>query len=335
MDTLLRQWLMLRMIPRHPRKISTADIETRLAAEGFGTTRRTIQRDLDKLSTKFQLCSDGNKPAGWSWQAAAEAFDVPGMDTTAALTFRMVETFLAPLLPRTCIASLQPQMQRAKNILAQLEGQAPASWPDKVKTISRSQPLLAPELPAEVLEVAYEALFRDRRFCGAYRNREETDYRDYVVNPLGLVIAEPVVYLVATLWDYTDIRVLALHRFKSAELLEDPVTRPEGFDLDAYLRQGVMMLPVSPGAKTIKLVVEFARDAGYHLLESPLSTDQQTTISEKGFIRLEATVPDTLQLRWWLLGFGDGVEVLAPASLREEFKTMICSMSELYAEEDS
>jgi predicted DNA-binding transcriptional regulator YafY len=34
--------------------------------------------------------------------------------------------------------------------------------------------------------------------------------------------------------------------------------------------------------------------------------------------RLMATVKDTQELRWWLLGFGEGVEIIEPASLRAE-----------------
>jgi predicted DNA-binding transcriptional regulator YafY len=331
MDTLLRQWLMLRMIPRFPRKISTADVESRLTGAGYPTTRRTIQRDLDKLSAEFQLISDGNKPAGWSWQVDAEAFDVPGMDTTAALTFRMVEAFLAPLLPQTCMAALSPQMQRAKNILAQVEGQAQATWPDKVQTVPRSQPLLSPELSADVLETTYEALFHDRRFIGEYRSRGEEDYREFQVNPLGLVFADPVIYLVGTLWDYTDVRLLALHRFRSASLLDESASRPDGFDLQAYLQQGVMGILVESEAKSFKLRALFDPDAAYHLLESKLSTDQQVTVQADGDLLIEATVNDTLQLRWWLLGFGAQVEILAPEALRKEFAATARSMQELYS----
>jgi hypothetical protein len=129
---------MLRLVPRHPRKVSTAVLENRLAERGYPTTRRTIQRDLDKLSMEFPLVTDGNKPSGWSWQADAELFDVPGMDTTAALTFCMVESFLSHMLPKGCLAALSPQMQRAKNLLAQSVGQAQATWPDKVQTVQRT-----------------------------------------------------------------------------------------------------------------------------------------------------------------------------------------------------
>jgi predicted DNA-binding transcriptional regulator YafY len=37
-------------------------------------------------------------------------------------------------------------------------------------------------------------------------------------------------------------------------------------------------------------------------------------------VLVEATVADTRQLRWWLLGFGGRVEVLEPEGLRGEMK---------------
>ena len=43
-----------------------------------------------------------------------------------------------------------------------------------------------------------------------------------------------------------------------------------------------------------------------------------------------ATVPNTAQLRWWLMGFGEGVEVLEPVSLRQEFIDMAQALNIVY-----
>ncbi len=59
---------MLRLIPRAPRKIDTATLQAALRAEGYVVDRRSIQRDLHKLSTVFPIvCDDAHKPYGWSW----------------------------------------------------------------------------------------------------------------------------------------------------------------------------------------------------------------------------------------------------------------------------
>lgn len=319
MDTLLRHWHMLRCIPRHPRKISTAELEASLDAAGYPTSRRTIQRDLDKLSSEFPLMCDGNRPSGWSWQADAEIFDVPGMDTAAALTFHMVDAYLARLLPKGCLAALAPHLRRADTLLQQMEGGGLKSWPDKVRIVQRTQALQSPAIKPEVMATVYEALFHDRQFLGEYRSRGEKAAREFVVNPLGLIFSDPVIYLVCTLWQYPDIRLLAVHRFESTRLLMDGCRRPIGFDLDAYLSSGAIEFPVEDDGGKIKLVIRMADNVAQHLQESPLCADQKVGKAEDGFVQVSGTVVDTHQLRWWLLSFGDKVEVLEPKGLRAEF----------------
>ena len=51
---------------------------------------------------------------------------------------------------------------------------------------------------------------------------------------------------------------------------------------------------------------------------------------ENGKFLLKASLPNTEQLRWWLLGFGDRVEVLKPKSLRKEFITTVKGLSKIY-----
>jgi predicted DNA-binding transcriptional regulator YafY len=73
-----------------------------------------------------------------------------------------------------------------------------------------------------------------------------------------------------------------------------------------------------------------ASDVAFHLHESPLGKKQTITSDQDGFVRIETTVANTCQLRWWLLGFGDKVEVLEPKELREEFTSIVHEMMKLY-----
>jgi predicted DNA-binding transcriptional regulator YafY len=138
-----------------------------------------------------------------------------------------------------------------------------------------------------------------------------------------------VVYLIGRAREYEDIRHLALHRMSAAKLLEAPCHRPTGFDLHRYAReQEELAYPVGRG--TIKLEALFDREAAIHLDERPLARDQRLTPQEQGRTLLRATVRDTLALRWWLLGFGDKVTVLAPKPLREDFKQIAQRMARAY-----
>ena len=71
-ETLLRQWQMLRYIPRYPAKITATQLKAKLDSEDFNVTKRTVERDLMDLSRAFPLTlDDRSKPYGWSWQKDA------------------------------------------------------------------------------------------------------------------------------------------------------------------------------------------------------------------------------------------------------------------------
>ena len=46
-----------------------------------------------------------------------------------------------------------------------------------------------------------------------------------------------LIYLVCTLWNYQDIRQLALHRVKPAVMTDVAATLPADFDLDGYIEE--------------------------------------------------------------------------------------------------
>jgi len=328
-DTTLRQLAMLREVPRAPRRISTAELQARLQSQGFGTTLRTIQRDLDNLSSVFPLVSDEReRPYGWSWRADASIVDLPAMPPETALTFRLARLFLEPLLPQPAMDHLAPHMERAAEVLEQ--GASPlADWPEKVRVISRTQRLLEPNIDPAVVRTVYHALLEDRRFEAVYRPRNHPpERREYKVNPLGLVVRDGVIYLVASLWNYADVLQLALHRLEQARPLDEPVTRPPGFDLGQYIAEKHFDYRVAD--EPVRLEALFDDEVAYHLYETPLSADQELMPQGDGRTHLSATVADTLQLRWWLQGFGRYVEVLGPAGLREEFAAIVRALAQRY-----
>jgi predicted DNA-binding transcriptional regulator YafY len=61
-----------------------------------------------------------------------------------------------------------------------------------------------------------------------------------------------------------------------------------------------------------------------------LADDQQIVADGAGAVRVSATVLDTKELRWWLLGFGDQVTVLGPARLRDQMRDTVAGMAAGY-----
>lgn len=328
-DTVLRQWSILRSLPRHPYKITASAIGRRLQSDGFDVTKRTIERDLENLSGVWPIASDQrNKPYGWCWAANAEVLDIPGMDLSTALAFQLAREYLAPLLPPPTLQHLQPHFDRAAKVLNQGNTPRLRAWPKKVRVIGHGPNLLPPKTAPGVHETILQALLDNKRIEARYKPRDSDEERDYVINPLGAVFRQSVVYIVGTLWEYADIKQFALHRFSAAKIQDTDVTRPRHFDLDDYIKQNKFGYPTSAGE--IRLKVLFDAKAAKHLYETPLSEDQTLALQRDGRVALTASVLDTGDLRWWLLGFGDGVEVKSPTTLRKEFRQITRSMAILY-----
>lgn len=333
MSTSYRHWLLLRMIPLYPRKIDTATIELLMERQGISIHRRSIQRDLEKLSDIFPLaCDDRDKPFGWSWSADAPAFDIPAMSPPVALAYRMVADFMSDMFPREIYDQLTPHFRCADSLLKQTDKETLKEWPNKVRTVGRSQPLMPPNIQAKVFSVVSDSLLEVKRFQASYLKRGEKETVSWTINPLGIVLHDRLITLVCTIGNYhqlKDVRQLQLHRITEAIQLEEPALSPEGFSLDGYIAGGAFTYRTGEGSIRLKAI--FEQDAAIHLEETPLSDDQQLTCQEDGNVFVEATAADTRQLRWWLLGFGGRIEVLEPNELRNELKDHAAKMMSRYA----
>jgi predicted DNA-binding transcriptional regulator YafY len=327
-ETLHRQWTLLQLIPRAPRKIDTARLERLLAQQGIEVSRRSIQRTLESLSQQFLDLrrDDSTKPYGWCWDRKGPLLEVPGMSLDTAVTYQLLERHLVHIMPRSTIESLRPHFNRAREVLAQQPDAKMTRWARKVRVEHQGQPRLVPNVKEAVLRNVSEALLEERRLEVRYRKRGEPDLRDYEVSPLGLVLRDGHLILVAAFWDYDDANQMLLHRMAGAEVLERRIHRPKGFDLDAYIAEGELGFRKG-GPLELRLRIDERLVVPFE--EAPLSADQ--VISGSGAWRkVTATVTDTVALRTWLRGHGAMVEVLGPKTLRAELAAEAEATAALY-----
>jgi len=291
-DTLMRQWQMLKSIPRHPSKISTTEMIQHLADEGFETTQRTIQRDLMRLSTIYPLvCDERSKPFGWSWLADADVMEVPGMDSDTALAFYLAEKYLEPLLPPTTTKRMQPHFKIARSMLDQFtDDKGVPAWRNKVRVLHRGPGLKSPAIRPEVQKAVYEALLRGRRLDVTYLARGAAASKQYELNPLGLILKDGLFYLVCSMWDYTDIRLITLHRLQQAAVMDIPSKSPDGFDLDGYIASGELDFAIGGD---IRLKARIQGSVAQHLEERPLHEDQKLSQCENGTFLLDVKLRRT------------------------------------------
>lgn len=327
MSALYRQWLILKMFP--PKAIiSTTTLRDRLSTEfGIEVSLRTIQRDLISLeANEFPLDCDGNNPAGWRWRKDAPAFGISNMDPVTALTFKLAENHLERMFPRGTMTVLEPYFKAANERIKQTSESSLSHWPDKIRVVSRNLPMIYPQIADDIMDKVYTAVLEAHRFGATYRTIEGK-IKEHEVNPLGMAFVEGVTYLIATLNEHKNPVLLPLHRMLEVKPTDVPITIPEGFDLDEYVDEELKF----PVGDDIKLKAFFSKEFDItRLRETPISADQKIIKKKEGW-QLQATVSDSYQLRWWIRGYGERVEVLAPKSLREEYIEMAKALVGLYA----
>jgi predicted DNA-binding transcriptional regulator YafY len=328
-DTLLRHWHMLHQVPRFPRRISTAEILSRLEAAGFDASLRTIQRDLVKLSASLPLLADSAKPQGWSWAADAPQLDLPTLEPQAALVFHLAERYLDALLPKSTLDYLGPWFRTATRVLDN-QSNGLSAWRRKVRVLAKGLPQQPPKIDPDVQSVVTQALLMHRRLEVIYCARVAVEPRQYQVNPLGLVVRDQVIYLVCTLREYDDIKQLMLGRIRQAELIDVPVREIAGFDLDDYIAQGSFGF-LMQSSQVIDLILRVEKAYASTFIECPLHPNQTVLPCDDEQVLLTAQVPDTQELRRWIMGFGIHAQVLAPASLREEMRLLAEHLQAIYA----
>ena len=117
-STSLRRIQVLQHIPRDPGRVSTSEIKEQLDAAGEYVNVRTLQNDLEILSSKFQITSElDGRTNYWFWKAGAEVIDMPGMTPQTALALFMAEQHLSNLMPPDALQALEHHFRKAKEVL--------------------------------------------------------------------------------------------------------------------------------------------------------------------------------------------------------------------------
>lgn len=306
---------LLRRIPR-THSVTAPQLHAELQAAGIERELRTIQRQLEALSQHFEIDRDIRSTTyGYRWKEQAPSLSLPGMTTQQSLVLRLAKQQLEPLLPASVLRSMNSFFQQADdNLRPHTSAKREREWLNKVRVVSTSQPMIPPKIKPGIFEAVSHALYMNEwleiEYGNAHDHADDKTKR-YRIMPLGLAQQGIRLYLVCRFEGYDNERSLALHRLKKAKATGLSFDRPPEFDLKAYDDEG--RFGVSLG-DPIKLRIVLAKPAGLHLLETPLSEDQQVNELEDDY-EITATVVPTEVLKRWLRGFGSQLKSVTPRDL--------------------
>lgn len=314
-NSLYRQWQILSRLTTG-KWMGTRELQETLEREGIEISLRTIQRDLNQISQRFPIESNKTVPQGWRWRSDAPIQSLPHMTSSQAVTFMMVEEHLKHLLPPSLIEEMNPWFDLARRSLSTQNNVR--QWINRVRIVPANQPLIPPVVEKAAQQAIYEGLLQDKQIECVYRARGPLgEDRSYILNPLALVQKGSIIYLICTRHDKTEVQTFALHRFKSAHVLDSRALHPVNFDIDAYIDSGALGFRVDFNQPTemvdLELIMNEA-DALY-FTESQLSKEQTITQISEDLFKVSASVPFTSQLVWWLRSFGKKIIRIEPLSV--------------------
>ena len=316
-ETLQLSIELLRHIPKRG-AITRKELQVQMAASGFNRTDRTIQRLLETLCTSDLHdveCDTSSKPYRYRWKECAKGLSLGGLSTQECLLLTLAEQQLRSLLPSKLMTSMDGFFTQARSQLSEKSStQREREWLEKVRVVSTSQPLLPPKINSGVFDQVSDALFGNQWLDVDYKNAQGKRAK-YRVMPLGLAQQGPCLYLVCRYEGFDDERLLAMHRMISATASTLTFDRPKDFNLKKFDDKG--RFGFGDGTK-VKLSFRIEKDAGLHVVECPLSSDQQVVVLDDAY-QITATVVDSDMLEWWLRGFGTAIQEVTKMKLTEHY----------------
>ncbi|MCQ9120855.1 WYL domain-containing protein [Rodentibacter pneumotropicus] len=295
----------LRFIPKTG-AITAAEVQKKLKDLGIKRDIRTIQRQMQKLCEQFDIeCDMRDRPYGYRWKPNAKGLDLPILNEQQSLVLMLAKQYLKGILPAGIMNSMDGFFQQAEyNLVYDNHKKSGAEWLDKVAIAPTAQPLLPAQIDPQIFSEISTALYHNRLLKVHYRNQSGIEHQAEV-KPLALVQQDPAHYLVVQ-YENDKIKHLALHRFITAKATTFTFERPV-FNLKNYLAEQHFGFG---NGKKIRFTFRIAKWAGFHLTETPLSTDQ-TMIDEGETYLIQATVVESEMLNWWMAKFGEDIKEIS------------------------
>lgn len=156
--------------------------------------------------------------------------------------------------------------------------------------------------------------------------RKRTRVHPYFLEPDAALRS---VYLIGYDETARAMRTYKVERIRSATLTTDRYEIPDEFDPDAWLANswGIWSPDSTP---PVRIRLRFEADIAHRVREAVWHRSQELAELPDGRIELAVTVNGIVEIRPWILSWGERVEVLEPAELRDSVAASVRAAAERY-----
>lgn len=165
-----------------------------------------------------------------------------------------------------------------------------------------------------------------------YFSTKRFNTKSRVIRPFGLIYEEGAWYIIAYCEFNKEITTFRMDRIKQAEITEEKFSMPEGFNISQYnCRYNYQTDYLNPESCTVKL--KLSKSLYYSIKDYLFLKHARETEYEDYFILdVKTTNPD--RYVYFSFQYFNGMEILEPRWLRDEFKRRLEKLYDNYRRED-
>jgi proteasome accessory factor B len=321
-DRLARLLSVLRVLHAH----GAGGVRPEEIARRTAMSRRSVYRDLHAIETEMQV------PL-WSenglWGVEAGAF-LPPLSLTLP---EAMAIFLSARLVTRYADKYEPTLASA---FQKLEEGLPEALRAHVErtlddlALRRVDPAFNRHVEDLTKAWAERRVVRFRyapgRYDGAGREPRWAEVRPYLLEPS---LATHALYLIGHDETRDAIRTFKVERILDLSLTPRTFEAPEADDLAGTLRRAWDIIADQPETE---VVLRFTPAVASRVGEATWHPSQQVHELADGSLEWRATVSGTVEIRLWILSWGDEVEVVSPPELRADVAATLARAAARYGD---
>ena len=301
-------------------------ISPRDIAKQTGMAVRTVYRDLDAIQAELSVpvWSDEGR-----WGVDASAFLPPMRLTTqeamaVVLSARLMTRYADKYDPNLASAfqkleaglpdSLREHVERAVAVLS--DRTVDADFNRRLADLTRAW------AERRIVEFRYAPATYD----GVGREPRPARVRPYLLQPS---LQTHALYLMGLDETRGAMRTFKVERIGDLRVTPERFEPPDATELEGVLRRAWDIIGDQP---EVSVVLRFAPSVAARVQEATWHPTQQVAEERDGSLRWTARVAGTIEVRLWVLSWGDEVEVLEPPELREDVRERLRRALERYAD---
>jgi len=282
-------------------------------AERMGVSRRTLFRDLKALEA-----------AGIDYEYHSErGYRIEPDFFLPPVNLKVNEAMGLLLMARAAERQRgQPFYPAAVEAVRKLAATLPAEYRGITAGLLRHISVTPHAQPNQTnrtdLFVSIQRAIDERRVCRlTYLSLFDGGEIELDLHPYHLHFAVRSWYAVGRSVMHRQVRMFKLSRIRSIEVRDRRFRRPADFSIDKHLGKAWSLIPEG---RVHRIELLFSTKVGRNVSEVVWHPTQESKMLDDGRCRMSFEVDGLNEITWWLLGYGDQVEVVRPKALRTKLR---------------